>query len=450
MRAKQGNTAPWRGVKMVEQGTKQLTDREILGWIRSRYVVAAAAFFAMFIISPYEYAFSSISTQIRLHYGWSSEQVALLFTLFVILESIGALPGGALRDRYGARVTTIVAGIIAGIGLFGVTLGPNYNLVLALWCIGSFFAGFIYNNAVTVANKWLPDRRGVFTGLIDAAFGWGSIPFVFLILTIPKNAPISTFINLLYLMAALTAGVSVVAGIFMKDPPKGWTPPGWVPKVKAVKRPSQHEYTFRETVSTWQFWVLVLSFILISSGYLAGVSQMVNYAKHFGFTLIATVAAVQSLNFTNGVGRFTLAWVSDRVGRENTMITAFLLTAVFIFLTIVAGEQHNAALFVASVAIAYFLSGSLFSLFPTILGHYYGGVTAGTNYGLLYAIAKGAGGVYGGVLVALLIARGGYPFAFAISGVLAVLSALILIPVKLRPPVWKEENVAAQQQATKS
>ena len=78
--------------------TAQPSDREILGY--SRYVVLIAAFFAMFVISPFEYAWSSMSGHIGATYGWSHEQIGLMFTLFVILQSIGTLPGGVLRDRF--------------------------------------------------------------------------------------------------------------------------------------------------------------------------------------------------------------------------------------------------------------------------------------------------------------------------------------------------------------
>jgi MFS transporter, OFA family, oxalate/formate antiporter len=136
--------------------TAQPSDREILGF--SRYVVLVAAFFAMFVISPFEYAWSSMSGHIGATYGWSHKQIGLMFTLFVILQSIGTLPGGVLRDRFGPRSTTAISGLFSGLGLLALAFGPSYQLVLALWCIGSFFTGFVYNNAVTTANKWFPDR----------------------------------------------------------------------------------------------------------------------------------------------------------------------------------------------------------------------------------------------------------------------------------------------------
>src|SRR5487761_1161100 len=124
-----------------------LSDRDILGY--SRYVVLVAAFFAMFIISPFEYAWSSMSGHIGASYGWSHEEVAWLFTLFIIFQSLGTLPGGILRDRFGPRWTTALSGLLAGLGIFALALGPSYPLVISLWCVGSFFTGFIYNNAVT-------------------------------------------------------------------------------------------------------------------------------------------------------------------------------------------------------------------------------------------------------------------------------------------------------------
>ncbi|HET8997048.1 MAG TPA: MFS transporter, partial [Acetobacteraceae bacterium] len=184
------------------------SDTEILGY--SRYVVLAAAFLSMAVISPYEYAWSSMAGHIGGQYHWSHIQIGWMFTLFVIFESIGTLPGGILRDKFGPRWVTAIAGLIGGVGIYATSLGPNYGFVLVLWCIGSFFAGFVYNTAVTTANKWFPDKRGFTAGLIAAAFGWGSLPFIFPIRAIAKTAPISVFFNVIYIMAAIIGGVCIV------------------------------------------------------------------------------------------------------------------------------------------------------------------------------------------------------------------------------------------------
>lgn len=417
----------------------QLTDKQILGY--SRYVVFIAAFLSIAVISPYEYAWSSMSGHIGSIYHWSHTQIGWMFTLFVIFESVGTLPGGILRDKFGPRGVTVVAGGVAGLGLFATSLGPNYTFVLVIWCIGSLFAGFIYNTAVTTANKWFPDKRGVTAGLIAGAFSWGSLPFIFPIRAIPKTAPDSTFFHVIYLMTAIIAGVAIVAALFMKDPPTGWRPPGWVPS-KEVKRPTDHQYTLGEALSTWQFWMLIISFVLISSAGLAGVSKIVKYSNSFHFTAAAATAAAGGITIFNGLGRVALGGLSERIGRETAMIWSYILTGIFLALTIVAGNMHSESLFVITAILAIFFWGPLFSLFPAVIGQYFGDFAAGSNYGLLYAIAKGSGGIYGGVLSAVLITQHGYPVAMGVAAVMAVLAGLLIIPLKSSPPVWQGDAVA--------
>ena len=412
------------------------TDRDILGY--SRYVVLVAAFFAMFIISPFEYAWSSMSDHIGGIYGWSHEQVALMFTLFIVFQSVGTLPGGLLRDKYGPRWTTAVSGLFAGLGILAIALGPSYALVLALWCIGSFFTGFVYNNAVSTGNKWFCDHRGVMTGVIAGAFSWGSLPFIFPLRAIPATAPPEVFFHVVYVMAAVIGGVSIVAALFMKDPPSGWRPPGWTPKTKAVRRPSDHNFTVAEALKTWQMWALIVSFILVSSAGLAGISKMVAYSNSFKFTATAATAAAGGIAVANGFGKLALGGLSERLGCENMMIGSYIVCGLFLFLTIYAGMTHSELLFVCAAMLAIFFWASLFSLFPVAIGHYFGDAAAGGNYGVLYAVAKGSGGLYGGILSAVLISQHGFSFAIAVAGAMAIVAGLVIIPLKHRPPVWKQ------------
>ncbi|HTU52850.1 MAG TPA: MFS transporter [Acetobacteraceae bacterium] len=395
-----------------------------------RYVSLVAAFVAMFVISPFEYAWSSISGHIGRVYGWSHPEIALLFTLFIIFQSVGMLPGGMLRDRFGPRWTTAVSGVFAGIGIFALSLGPSYPLVATLWSLGSFFTGFIYNNAVTTGNKWFHDRRGVMTGLIAGAFSWGSLPFIFPIRAIARAAPSIVFFHVIYVMAAIVGGVSVIVAFFMQDPPRGWSP-----KKAALDRPSAHDYSVGEALKTWQMWVLMASFILISSAGLAGISKMVGYSDSFKFTATAATAAAGGIALANGFGKLALGSLSDRFGPENMMVCSYIASGLLLFVTVFAGFVHSDLLFVAAAIAAIFFWASLFSLFPITIGHYYGHASAGGNYGVLYAIAKGTGGLYGGILSTLLIVRYGFPTAIGLAGVMAVAAGLIIVPLRFRPPV---------------
>src|SRR6516225_7898296 len=88
----------------------------------------------------------------------------------------------------------------------------------------------------------------------------------------------------------------------------------------------------------------------------------------------------------NGFCRPFFGWVSDHIGRENTMFVAFLLEGLGIYaLLLFAG---NALWFVILSGLVFFAWGEIFSLFPATCTDMYGKKFATANYGMLYT-AKG-------------------------------------------------------------
>ncbi|MGH6977554.1 MAG: hypothetical protein ACREED_11055, partial [Stellaceae bacterium] len=128
---------------------------------------------------------------------------------------------------------------------------------------------------------------------------------------------------------------------------------------------------------------------------------------------------------------------SEKFGCENMMIFSYIACGVLLFGTILAGTMHAETLFVCTAILGIFFWASLFSLFPITIGHYFGEASAGGNYGVLYAIAKGSGGFYGGILSAVLIVQLGFTVAIGVAGVMAILAGLLIIPLKYAPPVWR-------------
>ena len=183
-------------------------------------------------------------------------------------------------------------------------------------------------------------------------------------------------------------------------------------------------------------WTLIVSFILISSAGLAGISKMVAYSNSFSFTATAATAAAGGIALANGFGKLGLGALSERIGCENTMIASYIACGLLLFGTVFAGTMHDENLFVGAAILAIFFWASLFSLFPIAIGHYFGEAAAGGNYGMLYAIAKGSGGVYGGILSTILVIQHGFGFAMGVAGFMAIVAGVIIVPLKFAPPVW--------------
>jgi OFA family oxalate/formate antiporter-like MFS transporter len=407
------------------------SDKDILGY--SRWVVLIAAFFSMCLISPYEYAWSSISPFFSERFGWPLSRIELVFSLFVIFQSGASFPAGILRDRYGPRLLTIVSGIIAAIGVLALTSSRLNLIMIAFGVIGSFAVGVIYSNAVNTANKWFPDKRGLTAGLIAGGFSWGSIPFVF---WIRGGASVQTYPQFLWKISLIVGVIIVICGYFLKDPPKGWIPQGYSTPKKRLKRPCNHQFTLKETLSTWQLWVLFISFSLIAGTGLMAISKIVRYAQHLGFEAVVATAAGGGLAFTNGLGRPILGGASDRFGRENTMVFSFVLCGLLTIGIYIFGKMGLSIGFIICILGALFFWGPVFSLFPAICGHYYGEDYAASNYGALY-LAKLVGGVYGGWVSALVIEHFGFDASFILGGIMGIAGGLMVLFPRYKPPVWE-------------
>jgi OFA family oxalate/formate antiporter-like MFS transporter len=167
-------------------------------------------------------------------------------------------------------------------------------------------------------------------------------------------------------------------------------------------------------------------------------SQMATFAADFGvakmlvFGLAAVPLALTIDRFANGLTRPLFGWVSDRIGRENTMFIAFALEGVAMTLWLLT--RHDPVLFVLLSGLVFFGWGEIFSLFPSTLTDTFGTRHATTNYGWLY-ISFGIGSIFGGPLAALLHqhAQSWIPVfgcAIALDFCTALLAVLVLKPAR--------------------
>ena len=111
-----------------------------------------------------------------------------------------------------------------------------------------------------------------------------------------------------------------------------------------------------------------------------------------GLTLPALTFAQTIDRMLNGLTRPVFGWVSDQLGRENTMFLAFSLEAFGIYLLSQFGRGPIA--FVLLTGLVFFAWGEIYSLFPATCRDTYGGRHAAANAGLLYT-AKGTAGALG-------------------------------------------------------
>ena len=131
----------------------------------------------------------------------------------------------------------------------------------------------------------------------------------------------------------------------------------------------------------------------------------------------------------NGLTRPFFGWVSDHIGRENTMFIAFGLEAVGIWALGAFG--HDPVSFVILSGIVFFAWGEIYSLFPSTCTDVYGSRYATTNAGLLYT-AKGTASLLVPFASVLAVASGGWHTVFVAAAVMNAVAAVMALAV-LKP-----------------
>jgi OFA family oxalate/formate antiporter-like MFS transporter len=148
-----------------------------------------------------------------------------------------------------------------------------------------------------------------------------------------------------------------------------------------------------------------------------------------GLTLPALTFALTIDRVLNGLTRPFFGWISDNIGRENTMFLAFAVEAVGILLLSKYG--HNPVAFVILTGVVFFAWGEIYSLFPATCGDTFGPKFAATNAGLLYT-AKGTAALLVPFSSVITAATGDWHAVFMLASGMAALSAVLAIFV-LKP-----------------
>jgi len=391
----------------------------------------------MSMVANLQYGWTLFVDPINDKHHWGRPAIQATFSIFILVETWLVPLEGYLVDRVGPKVVGVGSGVLVALAWVINSSADSLPLLYLGAVIGGIGVGGVYGATVGNALKWFPDRRGLASGLTAMGFGAGSALTVVPIANMIKAQGYeATFLK----FGIIQGAVVFVVGWLLKAPPAGFTAPK-NPAARVGASPAT-ERTPLEMAQTPAFWIMYVMFVLTATFGLIATAQLTAIAKDFhvtdspvalfGLTMAALPFALATSRILNGVTRPFFGWVSDHLGRENTMFVAFSLEGVAILL--LGSHGGNATAFVLLTCLVYFGFGEIFSLFPAICGDTYGKKFAAANAGLLYT-AKGAAAllvVPGG----LIATKYGWHVVFvagaAMSFVAAIMALLVLKPVRTR------------------
>jgi len=394
----------------------------------------------MVMIANLQYGWTLFVNPIDQKYHWGRAAIQVAFTIFVLTETWLVPFEGYLIDKFGPRVMVFGSGALVAIAWVINSVADSLFLLYLAAAIGGIGAGVIYGASVGNALKWFPDRRGLAAGLTAAGFGAGSALTVVPI----ANMIQSSGYEAAFLWFGIGQGVIVmIFALFLRAPEPGEVEVPAAPAVLQTKRDYAPSEVLAQVLN-WQFYkspffVMYIMFVMVGTGGLMAVAQLAPIANDFkianvpvsllGLTLPALTFALTIDRVLNGLCRPFFGWVSDHIGRENTMFIAFFIEGIGIYALLYFA--NNPVLFVILSGLVFFAWGEIYSLFPATCTDIYGRKFATTNYGMLYT-AKGTASLLVPLGNVVTTSTGSWTTVFVIAAILNIIAAVMALAV-LRP-----------------
>lgn len=432
----------------------------------------------MVMIANLQYGWTFFVPDIQKQFGWDRASIQIAFTLFVLFETWLVPVEGWFVDKYGPQIVVFIGGIACAIGWTinsqAITLGQFYLGQIT----AGVGAGAVYGTCIGNALKWFPNRRGLASGFTAAGFGAGSALTV-----VPIQAMIKSdgFQNT-FLYFGLGQGFVICLLAFAMGAPKIGQIAKAVVNLNAVN--SRREFTPSEIIGPVNLWVIALGFALATGLALWAVGQQfyiplalavlicsiggsIVWSKgqpifvlmYFMFVIVGAGGLIVTANLAsisqdlkvgsisvslawltlpaltfaatidrvlNGLTRPFFGWISDHIGRENTMFIAFFLEGIGIFMLYKFGTDP--LWFVVLSGMVFFAWGEIYSLFPATCTDTFGARFASTNAGILYT-AKGTAALL--VPYASMVQKntGSWDIVFLIAAGSNILAAVLAIAV---------------------
>ncbi len=402
----------------------------------TRWAQLVFGIICMVMIANLQYGWTLFVNPIDQKYHWGRAAIQVAFTIFVLTETWLVPFEGYLIDKFGPKIMVCGSGVLVAIAWVINSMADSLFLLYLGAAIGGIGAGVIYGASVGNALKWFPDRRGLAAGLTAAGFGAGSA-----ITVVPiANMIQSSGYEAAFLWFGLGQGIVVVlVALLLKAPQASEIPAPVRPAIQQTRR----DYGPTEALRTPVFWVMYAMFVMVGAGGLMAIAQLAPIANDYkiagipvsilGLTLPALTFALTIDRVLNGVCRPFFCWVSDQIGRENTMFIAFCAEGVGIYALLVFAD--NPVMFVILSGLVFFAWGEIYSLFPATCTDIYGRKFATTNYGMLYT-AKGTASLLVPLSSVLTTATGSWHAVFYVAAFLNVVAALlalfVLKPMRMR------------------
>lgn len=381
------------------------------------------------------YSYAATIPFIQAEWNLTYTAVGLMATVLTLGYAFGQFINGYLIDLYGPRKMLTLGGLFSTVANLFVSIASSFGMVLTGWFANGYFQAFGYGSCCKLYTNWFPpEGRGKPLGFNEALQSFSST------IIVPLSALIIVTMGWRWVYIIPVIPLTLVSLIFYKlirnhpadvDIQKPWvTSTDLLTPENRKLRASDWKAAYRYALSDWRMIASYVSY---------GGSQFARFAIYtwvplyiFNLTGNIITGGLVTAAFALGgtFGSLFVGWLSDvmqkrwpvifigmAISAAALIIFAFMPTAPIGILMIIMAICGTG---IEAVEVAYFL------LPMDILddvGYQATGVGTMNAFGKLFA-------TFQGVMFGFLLDTSGFQNAFLITGVIALLSAFLVVPIR--------------------
>ncbi len=358
-------------------------------------------------------------------FTWDLASLNDPYSVCCLVFAFSMILAGKCQDKFGPRITAFIGGLLVGVGLIWISQTQSYFAwVMGFGVLAGAGMGFGYSASTPPGLKWFPaSKTGLIAGLIVAGFGLAPVYI----------APLSGYLikafgvnQAMFVYGVSFIGVVCGLSLLLVNPPAGYVPVET--NAAALKKKVAHvDVDWKDVIKTLNFWKLWMIYFVGAGAGLMVISSVAGIAKKSLGDLAFIAVGIMAIG--NAGGRIITGVLSDKFGRNQTILAVHLFQGVLMLVSIplVGNQGTSAVLIVLLATFIGFNYGANLALFPSIAKDLWGIKAYGVNYGILFT-AWGVGGFALSKVSAMLKATtGSMTSSFIIAAILLSISGMLTL-----------------------
>ncbi len=389
----------------------------------NKRLVLIACFLTVFVAYAVRYGYGILLPEMLDSLGITKTDAGIIFSSFLIAYTVASPVCGFISDRYGSRWLLAIFVAAMGIGTFLMSRVSTILQASLFFGLAGIGAAACWAPIIALAQKWTSQtRRGMTLSFIDI----GSA------LSIVAMASFVPFIVKQYDWRAgwmILGIVTVVIGIFnflvIKNPPD-ISPPA--PEKSSIPQ-KRAGMPLAALLRRREFWLFGLGYLFTGVAITVPFTFLSTYGvQEFSLSYVAAANIMTVLGIGAIASKLTIGPLSDKTGRLKMM----LLCGGFIGLgTLLMALHNNITLFIAAFifSLGY---GAVWAMYAAAASDYFDKASSGTIVGI-WTVFLGIGLAVAPIISGWLAdATGTLKWSFVLGGAGGILSAVILLPLRLK------------------